>query len=96
MATHQVVIQLADESYRVLRRAVESGQYRSESEAVADVIGGLCLDPIADEGPEFERWLQEDVRAADDELDADPSAGFTPEQLRASLAEARLSFAKRS
>ena len=90
MGTHRVTVELAEGSYQLLRRAVDSGQYSSESEAVEDVLTALCLEPIAEEGPEFERWLREDVLAADDELEADPSSGLTPEQLRAILAQARL------
>jgi Arc/MetJ-type ribon-helix-helix transcriptional regulator len=90
MSTHRVTIELAEVSYKLLRHAVDSGQYSSESEVVEDFIAGLCLDPINEDGPEFERWLREEVLAADDELEADPSSGLTPDQLRASLAEARL------
>jgi hypothetical protein len=83
MGTHRVTIELADASYQVLRRAVDSGQYASESAAVEEVIiSGLCLEPAPQEGPEFERWLREEVLAADDELEADLSSGLTPEQLR--------------
>jgi Arc/MetJ-type ribon-helix-helix transcriptional regulator len=90
MGTHRVTVEIADNSYQLLRRAVESGQYRSESEAVEDVLTALCLEPIVHEGPEFEQWLREDALAADDELEADPSSGLTTEQLRSSLAQARL------
>ena len=90
MGTHRVTLEIADNSYRLLRRAVEPGQYRSESEAVEDVLTALCLEPMAQDGPEFERWLRGEVLAADDELEADPSSGLTSEQVRATLAQARL------
>jgi len=63
---------------------------------VADALLDLSFDPSPAQGdPAFDRWLREEVLAADDELEADPSPGLSPEQLRASLEEARTVSAKR-
>lgn len=91
MGTHRVTIELADDSYRLLRRAVESGDFASESEAVAEALYDLAMPVTSVSGnPEFDRWMLEEVLPADDELEADPSSGLTPEQLHEELAAARL------
>jgi antitoxin ParD1/3/4 len=90
MSTHRITLELPDDSYELLRRLVESGHYASESEVVADALLDLSHDPSPGPGdPSFDRWLREEVLAVDDELEADPSSGLTPEQLRARLEEAR-------
>jgi len=91
MSTHRVTLELPAASYRNLRRMVESGEYASESEAVADVLLDLGLGPAPKAGDEvFDRWMREEVLPADDELMANPESGLSPEQLNASLAAARL------
>jgi antitoxin ParD1/3/4 len=91
MNTRRITVDLPNASYRNLRRLVESGQYASESEALAEVLLDVGLEPAHAPGdPEFDRWMREEVLVADDELEADPSAGLTPEQLHAELAAARL------
>jgi hypothetical protein len=63
---------------------------------VADALLDLNHDPSPSQGdPSFDRWLRDEVLAADDELEADPSSGLTPEQLRGRLQEARTVSANR-
>jgi Arc/MetJ-type ribon-helix-helix transcriptional regulator len=96
VSTHRITLELPDDSYALLRRLVESGGYASESRVVADALLDLRFGPSPSRGdPSFDRWLREEVLAADDELKADPSSGLTPEQLHASLQEARTLSAKR-
>ena len=91
MSTHRVTIELPVESYRHLRQLVDSGEYASESAAIAealvDVGLGQGLDPNE---PEFAQWMREEVIPAYDELEAHPDSGVSPEELNAILAADRL------
>lgn len=91
MSTHRVTLDLSPASYRNLRKMVDSGEYDSESDAISGVLIDIGLGPAPQPGePAFERWMLEDVYPADDELEADPDSGLTPEELDAHLAQARL------
>src|SRR5580693_3627836 len=70
MNTRRITVDLPNASYRNLRRLVESGQYASESEALAEVLLDVGLEPAHAPGdPEFDRWMREEVLVADDELE---------------------------
>jgi len=91
MSTHRVTLELPAASYRNLRKMVESGEYASESEAVAEVLLNIGLEPAPTiDDSAFERWMRSEVLPADDELEANPESGLSPEQLNASLDAARL------
>ena len=49
MGTHRVTIDLPEDSYNLLRSVVDSGQYASESDAIADLIPSLCFRDIPNE-----------------------------------------------
>jgi len=90
MRTHRVTVELPQASYRHLRQMVESGLYPSESDAVADVLLDASLtQDAALKGADLDSWMRGEVLAADDALEADPTSGLTPEQLRAELLAAR-------
>lgn len=90
MSMHRVTVELPQASYRHLRQMVESGLYPSESDAVADVLLDASLtQDAALKVPDSDRWMRDEVLAADDVLEADPTSGLTPEQLHAELGAAR-------
>ncbi len=87
MDTHQVTITLRDETYQTLRRAVESGQYASESEAVADFITALDDEESPGDESSIENWLSETVVPIALRMRANPAEGFTGEEVLAHLKE---------
>ncbi len=91
MNTHRVTLDLNEKSYKTLRDAVESGEFASESEAIEDVITSLLFRRIPEKGSpgyaEYEAWLQEELKAAVAEFEANPSEFYTAEEVRAHLAE---------
>jgi Arc/MetJ-type ribon-helix-helix transcriptional regulator len=97
MPTHRITVDLSEAAYNVLREHVDSGLYASESECIALLLSDwndALPAPMQEGTPEYEQWLREQVLAADDELTADPSSGYTPDEVRAILAEERSKLAK--
>jgi antitoxin ParD1/3/4 len=82
--TRQMSITLPNEMADAVRERVEAGGYASESEVIRDGIRSLLARDAA-----IERWLREDVAAAAQTLDNDPSAARTIEDVRARLAQLR-------
>lgn len=90
MNIHRVTLELTEDSYNLLRSVVDSGEYASESDAIADLIPDLRPDRDGFPDTEsFKQWMLEDVLAADNEYDLHPETAFTPEQLRNRLSAAR-------
>ncbi len=99
MPTQRITIELPESAYAVLRDQVDSGAYASESECVAQLLREVdeaSPTPVEKDHSEFERWMREEVLPADDELSAEPSSGYTPDDLRSILAEERGKLAKAS
>jgi len=83
-ADQQLTITLPAGMAELVRRKVTSGEYSNESEVIAD---SLAL--LEDDKETFERWLREDVIAACEEFEADPSSAISAEELLAKLERAR-------
>lgn len=83
-STQPFSITLPNEMAEAVKAKVASGEYATESEVIREGLRSLMARDRA-----IERWLHSEVAAAYDELKADPSKALTPDQVRASLAEAR-------
>lgn len=83
-STQPFSITLPNEMARAVRAKVASGEYATESEVIREGLRSLMARDRA-----IERWLHSEVAAAYDEMKADRSKALTPEQVRASLDEAR-------
>ena len=64
----------------LLHRKVASGEYASESEVIADSIALL-----EEQSRDIEQWLRDEAVPACLELEADPSSGISPAELRTAL-----------
>jgi Arc/MetJ-type ribon-helix-helix transcriptional regulator len=80
----QISVTLPDELAELVRRKVSSGEYANEADVILD---GLSL--IGERDSELERWLREDVVAACDAFDANPSSGISVDELLTRLKEKR-------
>ena len=83
-STQQFNITLPNELADAVRAKVASGEYANECEVICDGLRALFARDRA-----VEQWLRTEVKSAYDKLQADPSRVLTPDQVRASLAEAR-------
>jgi putative addiction module CopG family antidote len=84
-ATRRLEIELPEEMADAVRAHVESGRFASESEVVA---AGLAL--LQDqEDDELEDWVREEIAAAYDEWQANPTDVYTVEEVRAHLEQQR-------
>lgn len=83
-STQQFSITLPNEMAAAVRAKVADGEYATESEVIREGLRALIERDRA-----IETWLREQVVPAALELERDPSRGLTPDQVRASLAEAR-------
>lgn len=82
--TRQMSITLPTEMADAVRERVRSGQYASESEVVREGLRALIARDQA-----VETWLREEVAAAYDALQADPSDVIETEDVRTHLAARR-------
>lgn len=80
-STQQFSITLPHEMADAVRAKVASGQYATESEVIRDGLRVLLARDSA-----VEKWLREDVAAAYDALEADPTRAVSVEEVRARLA----------
>lgn len=80
----RLTITLPDHLATAVREMVETGRFTSES----DVVSAGLEELIAAEDDVLEPWMEEEVRAAIAESDANPLAVYTIEEARAYL-EAR-------
>lgn len=80
-STQQFSITLPHEMADAVRAKVASGQYATESEVIRDGLRVLLARDSA-----VEKWLREDVAAAYDALEADPTRAVSVEEVRAHLA----------
>lgn len=80
-STQQFSITLPHEMADAVRAKVASGQYATESEVIRDGLRVLLARDSA-----VEKWLREDVAAAYDALEADPTRTVSVEEVRARLA----------
>ena len=79
--TRQLSITLPKEMAAALKERVSSGAYASESEVIRDGLRALFARDEA-----VEAWLRSEVRAAYEELRADPSQAIDSADIRAELA----------
>ncbi len=77
----QLNITLSEEMTRRVRAKMAAGAYRNELEVIEDGLD--ALEPY-DAG--VERWLQEEVFPAYEQLRKDPSIALSVDQVRSSLA----------
>ncbi|KAA0080890.1 type II toxin-antitoxin system ParD family antitoxin [Paraburkholderia sp. T12-10] len=82
--TQQLSITLPKEMAELVRAKVASGEYASESEVIRDGLRSLAARDRA-----IESWLRDEVVPAAAALEADPSRGLTPDQVREHLARKR-------
>ncbi|BAL97288.1 ribbon-helix-helix domain-containing protein [Rubrivivax gelatinosus] len=80
-STQQFSITLPHEMADAVRAKVASGQYATESEVIRDGLRVLLARDSA-----VEKWLREDVAAAYDALEADPTRTVSVDEIRAHLA----------
>lgn len=80
-STQQFSITLPHEMAEAVRAKVASGQYATESEVIRDGLRVLLARDSA-----VEKWLREDVAAAYDALEADPTRAVSVDDVRAHLA----------
>jgi putative addiction module CopG family antidote len=81
-STQQFSVTLPNEMAAQVKAKVASGEYASESEVIREGLRALQARDRA-----LERWLRTEVAASYDEMEADPSAGHSLEDVRAMLAE---------
>jgi antitoxin ParD1/3/4 len=79
--TQQFSITLPNEMAEAVKAKVQTGEYASESEVIRDGLRALIARDKA-----VESWLQNQVGAAYDALQADPSRAISVDSLRARLA----------
>ncbi len=95
MGTHRITVELADDSYQILRKAVESGEYESERDVI--ISGLLALDghesPSDEE--EVDVWLRDEVVPIALRMRANPGSGYTSEEVLAHLESDLREFATR-
>jgi antitoxin ParD1/3/4 len=87
--TKQLSITLPHEMAELVRIKVESGAYASESEVLRDGLRALQMHDRA-----LEAWLVNEVVPSIEAVRTDPSQVRTGEQVRASLAQARMTLQK--
>ncbi|MFE0759333.1 type II toxin-antitoxin system ParD family antitoxin [Inquilinus sp. NPDC058860] len=78
--TQQFSVTLPNEMADMVRAKVASGEYASESEVIRDGLRALQARDQA-----LEKWLRTEVVAAYDEMKADPSKGFSSEEVLEAL-----------
>ncbi len=83
-ATEQLTLTLPTATIEFVRSKVISGEYASESDAVAELLHTLQ----AQDEP-FESWLLDEVLPAYDAMKADPSRGLPASRIYAALEEER-------
>ncbi len=79
--TQQLSVTLPNEMADQVRAKVASGEYASESEVIRDGLRALQAQNRA-----IEQWLQTDVVAIYDAMEADPGRARSKSDVRASLA----------
>ncbi|HTJ65497.1 MAG TPA: type II toxin-antitoxin system ParD family antitoxin [Alphaproteobacteria bacterium] len=87
--TQQLSVTLPNEMADQVRAKVASGEYASESEVIRDGLRALQAQNRA-----VEQWLQTDVVAIYDAMEADPARARSASDVRASLAAERKRAAK--
>ena len=87
--TQQLSVTLPNEMAEQIRAKVASGEYASESEVIRDGLRALQAQNRA-----VEQWLQTDVVAIYDSMQADPARARSVSNVRASLAAERKRAAK--
>lgn len=83
-STQQFSVTLSHELAEMVRAKVQSGEYASESEVIREALRVLARHERA-----LETWLQQDVAAAYDAMQANPSRAVSIEHVRARLSAAR-------
>jgi Arc/MetJ-type ribon-helix-helix transcriptional regulator len=79
-STEPITVTLPPETSAMIRARIESGEYVNEIDVINHGVAALEVFP-----PPLEPWQVEEVLAACAEYDADPSSGFTSEQMKARL-----------
>jgi hypothetical protein len=97
MGTHRLTVDISEESYQLLQRGIEAGDFDSEDEAIDVLLTGTLLNEVPQPGdPAFDAWIQNEVIPAYDEAKAHPEKLLTGEQVLEYLAERRKSRNKTS
>ncbi|MDI7776429.1 type II toxin-antitoxin system ParD family antitoxin [Asticcacaulis sp. EMRT-3] len=90
-STQQFSITVPNEMADMIRAKVRSGEYASESEVVRDGLRSLLARDRA-----MEKWIQDEVIPALDAYEANPDKVYTPDEVRAHLAERREARARQA
>jgi putative addiction module CopG family antidote len=88
-STQQFSVTLSHELADMVRAKVQSGEYASESEVIREALRVLQRHERA-----LESWLREDVAAAYDAMQANPSRAVSVDHVRSRLSAARKSAQK--
>ena len=89
--TREISVTLPEQLATWVKQKVDAGEYASETDVITD-----ALEHLVDDATSLDQWLREDVIAALEDYDADPSQAFTSEQIRQELGLPNHSSAKAS
>ena len=81
---HEVTITLSDEAIAFVKAKLATGEYASESDVIEHELESARL-----EDEERRRWEREELIPVLDELERNPSATLTADQVREHLRAAR-------
>ena len=88
MASSAFTIELRDDLAEMVRAKVAAGEYDSEREVIEHGLDALREEEAASfAGPQFDRWVRDELRPAVEAYRANPSLGVPLEVVRAELAE---------
>jgi Arc/MetJ-type ribon-helix-helix transcriptional regulator len=86
MSTHRITVDLPAGLYKFLQRLLESGEFESESDVIAEALLNMSLEPVEEVGSVAQKqWLDNEILEACKEFDANPGAVYTSEEVRAYL-----------
>jgi antitoxin ParD1/3/4 len=89
-ATRSLRVTLTEDMAEMVRAKVESGEYASESEVVGDALRAL-----QDRDDALTRWLKEEVAAAYDEYQADPTNVIDADEMMERIEESYRAHARK-
>ena len=85
MGTHRVTIELTDDSYQMLRQAIDSGEFESESDVISCGLMALGDPDLPSNKDKIEAWLRDEVVPIALRVQANPGSGYTSEEVMAHL-----------
>ena len=97
MKTRTITIELPEDVAEAVTSRVEAGDFSSEGDVLAESFRYYEQEPdVLEASEEFEAWLKSEVLPVLNELDADPSAILSAEEVRATMLRTRQNIRKAS